>query len=369
LVEANNPQSTLTLSATRTWNDTLFPVGDPRRGNFVPDCDLTPTVAANGECGALNNTKFGLPSPTQRYADDVLHGFGVRPYNWQGSVTMQQELRPNIALAIGYFRMSYANFTVTRNAAVSANDFTSFCLTTPTDERLGDSSGQRFCGYYDVNVNRFGQTDSIVERASNYGDQKEVFNGVDVQLNARFGKAFVTGGVSTGRTVTDNCYLNNRPDIGALTNPRNDDFCHVSPPFAAGTQFKVNGAYPLPLGFQISGNLQNLGGAQDTASNTYTNAQIVPFLGRNLAAGTAGTATFAILQPQTKFENRLTQVDLRFTKSVKVHRFRAQGQFDIYNVFNVDTVLAASGTYGATWLRPTTVIGPRMMKLGAVVDF
>ncbi len=27
-------------STTRSWNDQTFPVGDPRRGNFLPDCDL-----------------------------------------------------------------------------------------------------------------------------------------------------------------------------------------------------------------------------------------------------------------------------------------------------------------------------------------
>ncbi len=360
LVEANNPQNTLALTAVRTWNDANL--------NFAPDCNLSPSVGANGECGALSNAKFGQPSPTQRYDEAFIRGFGVRPYNWQGSAILQQELRTGMALAVGYFRLSYGNFTVVQNAAVTASDFTSFCLATPTDSRL-PSSGQPLCGLYDINPNRFGLTDNVITNASNFGDQTEVFNGVDVQLNARFGKGFFSGGVSMGRTVTDNCYLNSRPDVGVLTNPRNDDFCHVAPPLGALTQFKLNGAYPLPLGFQISGNLQNLGGAQNTATNTFTNAQVAPALGRNLAAGAAGTATFAVLKPQSKFENRLTQLDLRFTKSVKVQRLRVQAQFDVYNLFNVDTVLAANGTFGASWLRPTTVIGPRMMKLGAVVDF
>jgi len=44
--------------ATRTWNDTFFPVGDPRRGNFSPDCNLL-LPAGNGECGAANPSNFG----------------------------------------------------------------------------------------------------------------------------------------------------------------------------------------------------------------------------------------------------------------------------------------------------------------------
>ena len=37
----------ITTQATRSWNDMAYPVGDPRRGNYVVDCDLV-SMAANG---------------------------------------------------------------------------------------------------------------------------------------------------------------------------------------------------------------------------------------------------------------------------------------------------------------------------------
>jgi hypothetical protein len=49
---ANNPIGSNSVNnITRTWNDNSFPAGDPRNGNFVPDCDLTnlqPTLNAGG---------------------------------------------------------------------------------------------------------------------------------------------------------------------------------------------------------------------------------------------------------------------------------------------------------------------------------
>ena len=45
ITQNNNPIQTSINSVNRTWNDSFYPVGDPRRGNYVPDCDL-PTAAA-----------------------------------------------------------------------------------------------------------------------------------------------------------------------------------------------------------------------------------------------------------------------------------------------------------------------------------
>jgi hypothetical protein len=370
LTELNDPQLALVLTATRTWTDS--------NGNFVPDCVLT-NFAANGECGALNNKNFGQVVPSTTYADDVLHGFGVRPYNWQGAVNLQQELRPGVALNVGYFRLWYGNFSVQQNTAVTAASFTAYCLTAPTDARLSASSASQICGLYDINPSSFGTANNVVTQASHFGNQTEVFNGFDVSVNARIGRAFVVGGVSTGRTVTDNCYANSRPDLAPAdpsgsfatvgTQPRIAAFCHIAPPLGAGTQVKLNGSYPLPWGLQASGTFQNLGGLPDTATNTFTNAQIAPALGRNLSAGASGTATYAILVPQTIFENRLTQIDVRFSKMVRVRKLRVQGLIDFYNVLNANTVLGVNGTYGSSWLRPTSVLGPRLTKIGAIVEF
>ena len=60
--QANNPIQTSINSVTRTWNDSFYPVGDPRRGNYMPDCDLA-NRGLNGECGAMANQNFGGQRP------------------------------------------------------------------------------------------------------------------------------------------------------------------------------------------------------------------------------------------------------------------------------------------------------------------
>ncbi len=77
----NNPINTSVNTVNRTWNDNRFGAGDPRSGNFKPDCDLA-NRADNGECGAWANQNFGGLAVTTRYAEDAIKGYDARGYNW-----------------------------------------------------------------------------------------------------------------------------------------------------------------------------------------------------------------------------------------------------------------------------------------------
>jgi hypothetical protein len=131
---------------------------------------------------------------------------------------VQHELLPRVSLNVGYFRTNWYNFTITDNLAVTAADFDSYCVTVPTDSRL-PLSGQSLCGLYAVSAAKFSvvSTNNLIMRASDFGTQTDVFNGVDVTLSARLPNGgFVTGGTSTGREAFDNCYAADRPDLVPL---------------------------------------------------------------------------------------------------------------------------------------------------------
>ena len=140
-------------------------------------------------------------------------------------------------------------------------------------------------------------------------------------------------------------------------------------PFSAQTQFKLNGVYPLPWDFHISAVFQNLPGIPVNTSYVATNAQVQQSLGRPLS-GNASTVTITnIFQPQTMFEHRINQLDMRLTKNVKVGRARVQGQLDVYNVLNTSAILGINTRYGPAWLTPTEILGARLLKVGAQLTF
>jgi hypothetical protein len=368
----NNPVNTSVNAATRTWGDA--------NGNFVPDCDLSSPMA-NGECGALSPTNFGKPNIVTRYADEVIHGFGHRGWDWELSTGVQQELRPGIAAEVTYVRHWYGNFIVVANQAASPSDFTSYCITAPVDARLPGAGGNQICGNYDINPNKFGQVNNLVEPAANFGKQTDVYNGVDLSVNARLPRGVqFSGGFNVGHEVTDNCYLASLPNVsnqsgnaipqipGVLTQAARPGFCHVAPPFQA--QVKAFVTYPLPWwGFRASATYQSLPGPEIDASYVATNAQIMPSLGRNLSAGANGTATIDLIPFGTVFADRINQVDFRLTKSVKVGRVRLNPSLDLYNLLNASPILGVNTRYGPSWLTPTQILPGRLFKFGAQVTF
>jgi hypothetical protein len=316
----------------------------------------------------MSASNFGKTDIATRYSSDVLTG--NRDYNWQASATIQHELQSGVALNFGYYRTTYGNFRSTDNLAVTPADYDPFCITMPVDPRL-PNSGSQLCGLYDLSPTQFGLVDNVITRASNYGKATEVYNGVQASVNARFGsRGTLSGGISTGLTDFDNCFV--------VDSPQALQFCHNTLPWASQTQVKFSGTYDLRGGVQLSGVFQNLGGAPIAGSYVATNAQVRDSLGRNLgqcgaAATCTGTVTIAnVFEPNTLFEDRLTQLDVRVTKTFRVGGARLRGMADVYNVLNANTVLSSNGRYGGTtrpWPLPTAILAARTLKLGVELTF
>jgi hypothetical protein len=370
-----NPVNSTVQSASRTWTDA--------NGNFVPDCDLT-NINANGECGPLQNTAFGAVHPSTTYASTYVTGFDTRDYTWRWSGMLQHELRPGLGLMVGYFGATYGNITISQNVAVTPADFSPYCVTSPLDSRLPGGGGNTQCDFWDVAPAKLGVVNTLVGPASKYGDVKQYFHTMDVATNVRLpGGGVIQGGISTGTMHFNACFAVNDPTVQVFAqNPspppgastgfvalNNPDYCHGRQPWSNLTQLKVFASYPVFWGVSASANYQNLPGIADAANYTATSAQIAPSLGRNLAAGARATVTIPLVKPYTLFEARMSQLDVRLSKAFKVKNARVKGIFDIYNATNSNTVLSTNSTYGPAWLRPTSILPPRLFKFGAEVTF
>ena len=349
-----NPANSIVQSTNRTWNDV--------NGNAAPDCELN-NRAGNGECGPIDNAAFGTVRLATRWGQDVLEGFGNREYTWTTSASIQHELLPRVSVNVGYFRTWYGNFQATDNLRVTPADYDPFCITAPRDPRLPGGGGYQVCGVGDIKPEKFGQVDNVVTQASHFGKRQEVYDGVDATVSGRFREqGFFSGGMNVGRTWTQ-CVQVDAPI----------QFCKNVPPFF-NPEFKFSVSYPLPWDIQASAVFQSVPGTPIGADYVATNDEIAPSLGRNLAAcGTrvpcTATALVTLMEPNQEFEARSKQLDRRLAKTIRVGGARIRGMFDIYNIFNGSNIGVMVTRYGPAWLLPTEVMGGRLLKFGAQVDF
>ena len=365
-----DPANASVNSTTRSWTD--------RNGNFLPDCILTQTTA-NGECGALANANFGSLVVTNTPDPAWVTGWGKRPYMWQMGIGVDREVTSNISVSAGYYHSTFGNAYVLWNTLVAPSDYSPYCVTAPTDARLGSVSGQQLCGLYDLNPNKFGQNQSVVTSASNFGNQTETYNGVDASVNARLKKLTVNGGWNIGNAVQagttaggsasaslNNCFVVNSPQ--QLFN------CKVDVPMQ--NRVKFSASYLLPGNVQIASVVQSNPGANYSANVTYTNAQIQPSLGRALSGG-AASVTLNVAPPNSLFGDRVNQVDVRVGKILKFGARKLQLNADLYNAFNVSSAVIYNSTYGtfgsatagSVFKQPTQILDGRLAKFSVQFDF
>ena len=390
-----NPLIRTSLQTNRTWNDrTTFPVGDPRNGNYVPDCDLI-NPAANGECGAMDNQNFGKEIFTKTFDPDLIHGWGKRTYNWEVGVSVQQEILPRVGLTVGYFRRWFGNFYTANNRNTVTADYTPFSVPIPADPRLPGGGGGTLGGVYNVTFEKAPQEDLYSQLASDFGAMRENWHGVDVSVNARLRNGLtVQGGTSSGRRFMDNCDVRAAlpetyswastqavqttrvtSSTGALTNP----WCRVDEPFFTQTSFRGLATYVVPkIDLQVSGTWRSDPGPDLAANYIVSNAIAAQTLGRNLSACPAATGacnanvTVNLIEPGTIYGDRISNIDMRFAKIFRIQGIRAQLGVDIYNLLNTDVATTYNQAFSpttTTWLTPTAILPARYARFNMQLDF
>jgi hypothetical protein len=354
----NNPISRIQTSTNRSWTDA--------NRNFTPDCNLLNPAAqdlrpAGGDfCGAWSNQNFGRAVFTSTNDPAILEGWGVRPDDWSFSAAIQQEVRPRVSVEVGYYRRWYGNTTETDNRAVTPGDYDDYSVIAPVDPRLPNGGGYTIGDLWDISEAKFGVSDNFVTLTENFGDRVQYWNGIDVNVNVRMaGGLAIQGGTSTGRNVTDEC------DV-IIDNPSKRN-CRQVLPF----QTRVSGlaTYTIPrVEVLLSGTFQSRPGTQLSANMNVPTAVVAQTLGRPLAGGDANVS-INLLNPGQMYGDRINQLDFRVAKVLRFGRTRANVGLDLFNALNAAPVLTYNNTYGATWLRPQSVLAARFVKISTQIDF
>jgi hypothetical protein len=392
-----NPGVTFQQTTTRNWTDSNH--------NFIPDCGpgglannatVSPgtTPGALDSCGSYSNSAFGNALVTTRVNQDILHGWGVRPYDWQYGISVQQEVMPRVSVEVGYNRRSWGNFFVTDNLAITPADFNTATITAPSNANLPGGGGYPVSFLVRNARTSLGATDNYYTTANDYGDVTYYWQGVDINVNARMSNGlFFQGGTSSGYGVRDNCAVTAKvPELLYGAFPFGVDqqvsSCSYKEPWLTSARGIVS--YTLPkVDVLVSASMRSTANVQPDAGGTLVATNGASLAGNiTLAAaqvpGGLAPGVFLqnvnLVQQGQVYGDRINAMDLRFGKNLRFGRTRTNVALDLYNLFNSNTGTAFNQTFDAAtngvgttpaglWLRPTAILNPRFVRFNVTVDF
>ena len=224
------------LTATRQWNDA-------NRDYFPQESELQP----------LSNSAFGTAATTTRNDDAIRDGWFVRGVQL-GDVGQH----PTRVAAAGVGQRCIHAALVRqlhgdRQPVIGAGRLRSLLHHSAGESQMPDVGGEQICGFYDLNpAKRSVVPDNLRTDAANYGDQKEMYDGIDVSVNMRLPRRVqLAGGLTSG---TNSGTSNSREACFVIDSPQALHYCDVNYPWL--TTFKMFGTVGLPAGFDAAATFQ-----------------------------------------------------------------------------------------------------------------
>ncbi len=364
--------------------------------------DLNGDGVPQGELGCVYQT----PGCEINVAGQLPRTFGVaslptfdpkikRMYNIEMTASIQRELMPGVSVSGGWYRREYHNMWRRTNTGVSMNDFTPFTLFSPID-------GSPIT-YYNISAAKVAQIGTnLVD--TNAPDRTDKYNGFEYTFNMRaFGKVNLFGGGMIERILSNSCDDDWNPNLLLYCDQAKSNL-----PFRK--QFKIAGSIPLKYGIQVGVSFQSLPGylygtssvgaltgvsgpsgapsaAQLAAPNGAGTVWLITAatrydasspcvaqgkctVGQQVNPGiTQASLSVPLVAPMTEYGDRINQLDLNFTKNIKIGQFNIQPKVDVFNALNVSPVTAVLGlNYGTSaYKQPSVVLNPRTLQIGANV--
>ncbi|HKF67989.1 MAG TPA: TonB-dependent receptor [Vicinamibacterales bacterium] len=316
-----------------TYNPAVFST-DQRTWNDLNKDD----VAQENEIGPTSNVTFGVrrnqnPDPNIK-----------RPYQRVWDIGIQHEIFRGLAVSVSYNQRNFYNIIWTQNLSIPYSEYT--IVNIPDPQGNGGT-----IPVYNVNRSVFGQ---VNELDTNSNINTRVYKGVDVSVGWRIpGGGTLTGGTSTGRTLTNTC------DVEDPNNQRFCDYNQYSVPLQ--TLFKLSGTYPLPYGIRLSGTFQHTPGSERTITYQVTRTQVPTLV--------AAQVSERLNEPGSVYNDTVNQTDLSITKSFRRGRYEVRPELSVFNLFNSNAVLTQTNAFGSALGNALTILPQRMARLGLAVRF
>jgi hypothetical protein len=326
-------------SDTRNWRDCDFVPGTSNCSTVVLPTNGDDVAQVN-EIGPSNNLLFGA-APARRPDPDIR-----RQYTIDYSVGVDRQLLEFLSVSAAWYRRSWYNLERQDNVLIDQTDFAGFDVANPlTGETMT---------IYNLNRAKQGLVDIVDVNSTDRSTRRQTYDGLEVAFSARLPRgATVFGGWSADKNVEVDCEVDNPNDL------RYCDESALDIPFR--NDFKLVGAIPLPLEFQIGAALASYAGGELEVTWAVP-ANLFP-------GGRTQTVSANLIPPGTKYLKRWNQLDLSVRKVFRIRNTRFDASLDMFNALNSNVVLSETQAFGPNLGNPTSILQPRLLRMSFNMKF
>jgi hypothetical protein len=294
-------------------------------------------IAQENELGPTSNRNFGIRQ-NQTFDPKI-----SRPYQWVFDVAVQHEIRNGIGVSVSYNRRNFYDLIYTQNLAAP---FSSYTLTSVANPLVAGET----IPIYNLLPAALGGVNLLDTNSPN---NRQHYSGVDVTLNVRWRRVTLNGGTSTGRTISMIC---------DVQDPNSLRFCDQNTydvPFR--TLARMSGTFGLPYGIRASAVVQSIPGTARNITYVVTRAQVPALV--------QASVTTPLVPTNTVFLDRVNQLDLNFSKTVRANRLNVRPEVGIFNALNASPVTAQINSFGPTLDRVTAILPGRLVRIGVTITY
>jgi len=338
--------------------------------------NVNPLSSGSRLCGWTDPNGDGIAQPSEigscsafptlrvHYAD----ANGPRwPYSDEITAGIERQLIPDMRFGVMYYHRTNRDQIGTRNLAVTPDMYVPVTVNVPNGP-----NGPTTATIYNLASPAFNSLSNLAIDNQPFLDTD--YNGVEFTANKRFShrwqmvagltighnKGGVNSSGSTGQTSSIGSP--GAGTYGDLNDPNVTAFPNGIVGYDSKVAFRLSGSYRAPGDVQVAGSLISNGGYPYISTYSVTRA-VYPQLVRT-------SQTVFLSERGDERYPTVTMVDLRFSRPI---RFGSNRQFvpqvDLFNIANAATVVTLNSGIGGTYLRPSEVVAPRIIRFGFSIDF
>lgn len=268
------------------------------------------------------------------------------PYIDEGVLGFERKLTNDLGFSLNFiYRETKREFYNYNRASDPVTDYTPVQVQDPgPDGEYGTADDGGFVTVYNLAEDKVGLIDYYITTRKGY---KSSYRGVEFVLRKRYSnKWLMQASVTYGRT-------NIRLPIEAVNDPNNQVFNDNVPAWNDSPWIiKIVGSYELPYGFTVGGFFNFRSGLPTQRYFYYPDV--------NQDAVNVETQKFG-----TQRYPNLTILDLRLSKIFRLKNFGVfEIMLDLFNTFNAYTTLAWDNESYSGYHSITTLLAPRIFRLG-----